>query len=831
MSIQGLTTEEVERLEREGKTNKLLNESSKTVASIIAGNVFTYFNAIFFGLAVLVVMVGAYRNLTFMAAVIANMFIGIIQQLRAKKELDKLSLLDVTEYSVIRNGEVVKTSSDKLVLGDCVMLSAGQQVPADAEVVDGKASVNESLLTGEADEIEKEEGSSLMSGSFVVSGECTAKLVKVGTESYAAQLTAKAKEVKQKKSEMIRDIEKIILIAGIIIIPVGIMMVINSVLINGRSLQDGVVSMVGAVVGMIPEGFYLLLTMALTMSAAKLATKKVLLHDMKSIETLARVDVLCVDKTGTITSEVMSVTDVFLPYGANSEVKLEEKSEEKSEVKSETEAEKKTETEGDKKESRINLLTQYVNIVPDTNITMVALRDYLNSKTSEGTRTDEGAHIGEGVRGSEGTRASQDVLGGSRVTEVIAFSSKLKYSEINTETETYRFGAPEFILSKEQLDKNKELIERYTGVGQRVLAFVEAHSIEKSSTDAQATDVCPILFVSMANEIRETAPETFSYFKEQGVKIKVISGDNPLTVSKVAGAAQIEDAEMYVDASTLEKEEDYIEAVKKYTVFGRVKPEQKKELIDAIKKNGQKVAMTGDGVNDILAMKEADCSIAMGGGSDAARQAAQVVLLDSDFSRMMDIVSEGRRTINNMTRSGTLFLYKNIFSFSLALFTIIFMLHYPIKPTQIALISMFNIGAPGFLLAIENNTKRQRGRLLTRTLKGSIPAAIFAFIATVVLMYAGPRFGLTENEMGVAGTYLLSVIGYVLLWRLIHPLNKFRIAVFVVCIIGMVLSIVVLWSIFIMAVVTFKGTLISIGYALACALILWLMSLKYPVEN
>ncbi|MBO5610315.1 MAG: HAD-IC family P-type ATPase [Eubacterium sp.] len=807
MSIQGLTTEEVERLEREGKTNKLPNESSKTVASIIAGNVFTYFNAIFFGLAVLVIMVGAYRNLTFMAAVIANMFIGIIQQLRAKKELDKLSLLDVTEYSVIRNGEVVKTSSDKLVLGDCVMLSAGQQVPADAEVVDGKASVNESLLTGEADEIEKEEGSSLMSGSFVVSGECTAKLVKVGTESYAAQLTAKAKEVKQKKSEMIRDIEKIILIAGIIIMPVGIMMVINSVLINGRSLQDGVVSMVGAVVGMIPEGFYLLLTMALTMSAAKLATKKVLLHDMKSIETLARVDVLCVDKTGTITSEVMSVTDVFLPYGANSEVKLEEKSE--------TEAERKSETEDEvaKKESKIKLLTQYVNIVPDTNITMVALRDYLNGKTSEGDRAGEG------------------VLGGSKVTEVIAFSSKLKYSEINTETETYRFGAPEFILSKEQLDKNKELIERYTGVGQRVLAFAETQSAEKKSSETQSKDVCPILFVSMANEIRETAPETFSYFKEQGVKIKVISGDNPLTVSKVAGAAQIEDAEMYVDASTLEKEEDYIEAVKKYTVFGRVKPEQKKELIDAIKKNGQKVAMTGDGVNDILAMKEADCSIAMGGGSDAARQAAQVVLLDSDFSRMMDIVSEGRRTINNMTRSGTLFLYKNIFSFSLALFTIIFMLQYPIKPTQIALISMFNIGAPGFLLAIENNTKRQRGRLLTRTLKGSIPAAIFAFIATVVLMYAGPKFGLTEDEMGVAGTYLLSVMGYVLLWRLIHPLNKFRIAVFVVSIIGMVLSIVVLWSIFIMAVVTFKGTLISIGYALACALILWLMSLKYPVEN
>ena len=778
--IKGLTTEEVEHLVREGKTNKLPDQSSKSIAAIFAGNIFTYFNAIFFGLAALVILVGAYRNLTFIVAVLANMFIGIIQQLKAKKTLDKLSLLDVTEYSVIRDGKVNTVDHDKLVLGDYILLSSGQQIPADAEVVKGKASVNESLLTGEADEIEKEEGSPLMSGSFVVSGECVARLVKVGTDSYAAKLTTQAKEVKQKKSEMIRDIEKIILVAGIVIIPVGILMVYNSVVVNGKGLQTGVVSMVGAVVGMIPEGFYLLLTMALTMSAARLAQKKVLLHDMKSIETLARVDVLCVDKTGTITSENMSVTDIFEPEMVSSG---------KSDITSSEQ-----------------LLYKYVNTVPDTNITMVALREYFAEKNKEQNKK----------KNAEPPKLAS--------TEITPFSSKLKYSEIKTADAVYRFGAPEFILTEKDLEKNKEKIESYTGKGRRVLVLVKKPLSEEASSQ-------PVLFVSMANEIRENAPKTFDYFAKQGVKIKVISGDNPLTVSRVAMTANIEDADKYVDASTLEKEEDYIEAVKEYTVFGRVKPEQKKELIKAIKKNGQQVAMTGDGVNDILAMKEADCSIAMGGGSDAARQAAQVVLLDSDFSRMMNIVTEGRRIINNMTRSGILFLYKNIFSFALALFTIVLFLQYPIKPTQISLISMFNIGAPGFLLALEENTTRQRGRLLTRTLKGSIPSALFAFAAVVVLMLFGGRFGLTEDEIGVAGTYVLSLIGFVLLWRLIHPLNRFRIGVFALCVAGMVATIAILWNIFILADVSFRGSIICIAYALACAFVMWVIMHFIPAEG
>ena len=762
--MTGLTTAEVQAQEKAGRSNRLPDSSSRSVSSIIIGNVCTYFNFIFFGLALLVILVGAYRNLTFLPVVIANMVIGIVQQLRAKKVLDALSLLDVTEYTAIRDGVDKTVAMEKLVLGDLIRLSAGQQIPADAEVVDGRVSVNEALLTGEADEIEKESGSGLMSGSFVVSGSCVARLTRVGAESYAAKLTMKAKEVKNKKSEMIRDIELIILVAGIVIIPVGCAMVYNSVAVNGHSMQEGLVSMVGAVVGMIPQGLYLLLTVALTMSAARLARKKVLLHDMKSIETLARVDVLCVDKTGTITSDVMTVTDIFLP-----------------------------ESGGEDTEEGKALLSRYASTVPDTNITMEAIRAYL---------------------------PKAEPLQATRVT---AFSSKLKYSEIRTDGVTDRFGAPEFLLSEEQLEQNRSRIEDYTGRGQRVLALVQSEGTLKEG-DAPASPL-PVLFISLANEIRETAPATFTYFKEQGVEIKVISGDNPLTVSRVALEAKIDGADKYVDAATLETEEDYRKAVREYTVFGRVKPEQKKSLIEAIKANGQKVAMTGDGVNDILAMKEADCSIAMGGGSDAARQAAQVVLMDSDFSHMEQIVTEGRRIINNMTRSGILFLYKNIFSFLLAIFTIVLSFQYPMRPTQVSLISGFNIGLPGFLLAMENNTRRQRGRLLTRTLRGAAPAALLSFVLVCVLMIFGSAWNLTDDEIGVTSTYLLSAVCFMLLWKLIHPLNRYRIVVFALCVLAMVLGVVALWNVFILAEVSTRGGLFALGYALAGGLLMWVISL------
>lgn len=725
--LTGLSTQEVKAREAQGKVNVTPSKSDKTVAGIVVSNVFTYFNGIFCLLAVLLILSGSFKNLSFLPVIIANTIIGIVQQLRSKRVLDELALLDVTQYTVLRDGKRGEVASDKLVLDDLVCLEEGQQIPADAVVVQGMASVNESLLTGEADEIEKREGDELMSGSFLVGGSVIARLTKVGKDSYAAQLTAQAKATKERQSEMVHDIERIILVAGILIVPVGGMLYWQATTQNGMDFTHAVPSMVGAVIGMIPEGLYLLATIAFALSAMRLAKQMVLLHDMRSIETLARVDVLCVDKTGTITSDEMQVRELFAP------------------VPEET-----------VDENARMLLSSYVCTMLDNNATMNALRAYL----------DEAVPF--------------------ECDEVTPFSSKLKYSQVRMGNETLRLGAPEFLLAAEQLEENRTLLDARAGAGMRVLAFVRERDGE----------VYPLLFASLENEVRENAVQTFAEFARQGVTVKVISGDNPLTVSRVAGEAGIEHADQYVDASQLTTPGSICEAVELYTVFGRVKPEQKKELVLALQAAGHKVAMTGDGVNDILAMKEADCSIAMGGGSDAARQAAQVVLLDSDFSHMRQIVSEGRRDINNITRSATLFLYKNIFSLSLALFSIFGAFVYPLSPNQVSLISMFNIGLPAFLLALEPNEKRQEGRFLTEVLLRSLPAALTSFIAIADTMLFANLFDVTQTDVATASTYLLSVVGFLILMGLIQPPNWYRIGVLLLCIVGFVACCGFLWQLF-----------------------------------
>ena len=714
----GLTATEVKDLAQRGKSNTVPDKSSQSVAAILASNVFTYFNGIFVVLAVLLVIARSYKNLTFLPVVIANTVIGIVQQLRAKRVLDELALLDVSEYVAIRDGADMRVASDALVQGDLVRLESGQQIPADAVVVSGEGSANEALLTGEADEVPKRVGDELKSGSFLVSGSVVAELTRVGADSYAAQLTIKAKEVKEKKSEMVAGIERIILVAGILILPVGGLLYWQGVTHNGMAYPEAIVSMVAAVTGMIPEGLYLLVTIALALSAMRLAKESVLLHDMRSIETLARVDVLCVDKTGTITSEDMGVQEVFAATG-----------------------------EPDEEFARARqTIAAYVRTVPDNNITMEALR----------------AHFAE--------------VAPLDATDVMPFSSKLKYSQVRTAGGTYRLGAPEFLLTDEQLEQNRAVVEERTGAGMRVLALV--------SQEGDAAR--PVLFVALRNEVRPDARETFSYFAEQDVRVVVISGDNPLTVSKVAEDAGIEGAERYVDAITLDTPEKLRDAVGRYVVFGRVKPEQKRELVNAFKDKGLKVAMTGDGVNDILAMKEADCSIAMGGGSDAARQAAQVVLLDSDFSHMKQIVGEGRRDINNITRSATLFLYKNIFSLALALFSIFGAFAYPLAPNQVSLISMFNIGVPAFLLAFEPNEKKQEGRFITEVLLHSLPAALTSFVAIASMVLFAGLFDISASDVSTASTYLLSVVGFLILIALIRPPNWYRIMVLTVCIVGLI---------------------------------------------
>ena len=741
INITGLTDEEVRQRVEEGLTNRADISTDKTTKEIVISNVFTYFNLIFLVITILLIMVGSFRNLTFLPIIIGNTVIGIVQEIRAKKTLEKMSLLNAPHADVIRNGSVKQISTEELVKDDVILLTAGKQICADAVVISGNIQVNESLLTGEADEVEKTEGSTLMSGSFVVSGECYARLEKVGNESYISKLSLEAKSMGGKEqSEMIRSINLIVKWVGIVIIPIGLILFWQSHFVNGESITKSVTSTVAAIIGMIPEGLYLLTTVALALSTMKLARKKVLLHDMKSIETLARVDVLCVDKTGTITEPDMKLKEIFLcknsgADGTQTALTLDE-------LKS--------------------LILDYANASVDNNATMLALKAYAADALTNNTSA------------LHRTAVSQQ-----------AFSSSLKYGSVTFSDGTYLLGAPEFIMHDDFARIEEEIIP-YADKGDRVLLFARynGENVENGINGS----VTPLGFVALANPIRENAVKTFEYFKSQGVAIKVISGDNPRTVSRIAIQAGIESAESFVDAATLDTEDKIADAVNKYTVFGRVTPKQKKQLVKALQAKGHTVAMTGDGVNDILAMKDADCSVAMASGSEAAAQAAQVVLLDSDFAHMPDVVYEGRRVVNNIQRSASLFLVKNIFSLLLSLFSVILMVTYPLEPAQVSLISMFTIGVPGFLLALEQNKDRIKGRFITNVMLKALPGGLTDVIAVGALVVCGEVFCISDASIGTIATLVLSVVGFMILFKISEPLNGMKYAVIIGNIAGLVFS-------------------------------------------
>lgn len=741
INITGLTDEEVRQRVEEGLTNRADISTDKTTKEIVISNVFTYFNLIFLVITILLIMVGSFRNLTFLPIIIGNTVIGIVQEIRAKKTLEKMSLLNAPRADVIRNGSVKQISTEELVKDDVILLTAGKQICADAVVISGNIQVNESLLTGEADEVEKTEGSTLMSGSFVVSGECYARLEKVGNESYISKLSLEAKSMGGKEqSEMIRSINLIVKWVGIVIIPIGLILFWQSHFVNGESITKSVTSTVAAIIGMIPEGLYLLTTVALALSTMKLARKKVLLHDMKSIETLARVDVLCVDKTGTITEPDMKLKEIFLcknsgADGTQTALTLDE-------LKS--------------------LILDYANASVDNNATMLALKAYAADALTNNTSA------------LHRTAVSQQ-----------AFSSSLKYGSVTFSDGTYLLGAPEFIMHEDFACIEEEIIP-YADKGDRVLLFARynGENVENGINGS----VTPLGFVALANPIRANAVKTFEYFKSQGVAIKVISGDNPRTVSRIAIQAGIESAESFVDAATLDTEDKIADAVNKYTVFGRVTPKQKKQLVKALQAKGHTVAMTGDGVNDILAMKDADCSVAMASGSEAAAQAAQVVLLDSDFAHMPDVVYEGRRVVNNIQRSASLFLVKNIFSLLLSLFSVILMVTYPLEPAQVSLISMFTIGVPGFLLALEQNKDRIKGHFITNVMLKALPGGLTDVIAVGALVVCGEVFCISDASIGTIATLVLSVVGFMILFKISEPLNGMKYAVIIGNIAGLVFS-------------------------------------------
>lgn len=721
----GLSAEQVKRRFAQGENNYKVESSTLSVPEIVRSNVCTYFNLVFAVIAVLLAIVGAWSDMLFLPIIVANTCIGIIQEVHSKKVLDKLSILNAPHAVVIRDGKRQEIPADQLVLDDIVEFSAGSQIPADAKVVCGELQVNESLITGESDEIEKREGDSLLSGSFVVSGKACARLEKVGKDSYISKLTLQAtKSKKGEQSEMIRSLNYLIMVMGIIIIPIGIALFVQSFIYNEGTFHDSITGMVAAIIGMIPEGLYLLTSVALAVSSVRLAQKKVLIHDMKCIETLARVNVLCVDKTGTITEPGMHVYDFSVLDGAD-QLEISQ------------------------------LLADFVAAQEKDNATMEALK----------------AHFSNGS--------------GMRAREVYSFSSETKYSgAVMNDGKSYVIGAPEFVL-RGQFAQYQEQIATYSSKGYRVLVFAQYEGTldRKPLTEP----VLPLCFVMLANPIRKGAKETFTYFAENDVDIKVISGDNPLTVSVIAAEAGIVGAERFVDASTLKEKEDYYRAVEEYTVFGRVTPSQKRMLVQALKEHKKTVAMTGDGVNDVLALKDADCSVAMASGSEAASNVAQLVLLDSDFSRMPSVVAEGRRVVNNIERTAALYIVKNIFSMLLAIFSVILMLDYPLEPSQVSLISMFTIGIPSFVLALEPNKELIRGHFLTNVLVRALPAGLTDFIVVSGLVIFCREFQVDLDCLSTSCTILVAIVGFMILHRIARPMNTGHIVMLVGVIAGWIL--------------------------------------------
>lgn len=721
----GLSAEQVKRRFAQGENNYKVESSTLSVSEIVRSNVCTYFNLVFAVIAVLLAIVGAWSDMLFLPIIVANTCIGIIQEVHSKKVLDKLSILNAPHTVVIRDGKRQEIPADQLVLDDIVEFSAGSQIPADAKVVSGELQVNESLITGESDEIEKREGDSLLSGSFVVSGKACARLEKVGKDSYISKLTLQAtKSKKGEQSEMIRSLNYLIMVMGIIIIPIGIALFVQSFIYNEGTFHDSITGMVAAIIGMIPEGLYLLTSVALAVSSVRLAQKKVLIHDMKCIETLARVNVLCVDKTGTITEPGMHVYDFSVLDGAD-QLEISQ------------------------------LLADFVAAQEKDNATMEALK----------------AHFSNGS--------------GMRAREVYSFSSETKYSgAVMNDGKSYVIGAPEFVL-RGQFAQYQEQIATYSSKGYRVLVFAQYEGTldRKPLTEP----VLPLCFVMLANPIRKGAKKTFTYFAENDVDIKVISGDNPLTVSVIAAEAGIVGAERFVDASTLKEKEDYYRAVEEYTVFGRVTPSQKRMLVQALKEHKKTVAMTGDGVNDVLALKDADCSVAMASGSEAASNVAQLVLLDSDFSRMPSVVAEGRRVVNNIERTAALYIVKNIFSMLLAIFSVILMLDYPLEPSQVSLISMFTIGIPSFVLALEPNKELIRGHFLTNVLVRALPAGLTDFIVVSGLVIFCREFQVDLDCLSTSCTILVAIVGFMILHRIARPMNTGHIVMLVGVIAGWIL--------------------------------------------
>ena len=740
--MTGLTNEQVQERIAEGKVNANENPNTRTYKQIIRENTLTFFNFLNLVLLVLVLFVRSYKNSMFMGIILINTVIGIIQEVRAKKTIDKLAILTESKTVILREGKKWNISTEKLVIDDLIFLKTGDQVPADVKILEGSVEVNESLLTGESDNLAKNPGDELFSGSFVTSGEACCQVIHVGKDNYASQITSEAKEFKRHNSELRNSLNAILKVISIIIVPLGAMLFYKQYYIVGDTLKDSVVNMVAAVLGMIPEGLVLLTSVALTLGSMVLATKKTLVQELYCIETLARVDTLCLDKTGTITEGTMKVEDVQLYESGQDSGEKTIDTDAETEAGSDSMEDATSEADKKKLQEMEHIMENLMSVLHDQNATADALRKRFPAKSD------------------------------LKLVHAIPFSSDRKYSgAVFEEKGTYLIGAAQFLFP----EGNEELLAHcstYAEEGFRILIL--AHSDEETESTKLPAGLEPVGLFLITDVIREEAPDTLAFFDSQGVDLKVISGDDPVTVSAIAKKAGLKNADHYIDATTITTPEEMQRAVAECSVFGRVTPQQKKQMVQALQAQKHTVAMTGDGVNDVLALKEADCSIAMAAGSDAAKNIANVVLLDSNFGAMPHIVNQGRRVVNNIRSAASMFLIKTIFSVLLSLITIFFGDAYPFEPIQMSLISACAVGIPTFLLTQENNYDKIDHTFLRHVFMNAFPAAvtITGCVFTIMLVCQNVYH---SNTMLNTACVLVTGWNYMAALRTVYsPLNTYR---------------------------------------------------------
>jgi cation-transporting ATPase E len=717
---QGLADAQVKERIKARLNNISATISTKTIPKILSDNIFTLFNIINFILALFVVLVGSYKNALFIGVVAFNLIIGIIQEIRAKKAVDNLSLISSVKVKVLRESREQKLNMDEIVLDDILILESGNQVPTDCAIYEGECEVNESLLTGESDSISKKSGDSLLSGSYLVSGSCRVRADKVGKSNYIYKISQSAKYIKKLNSEIMKTFNKIILISSVLIIPIGGFLFLNQMNLKDNNLTSAVVNTVAALLGIMPQGLILLTSTVLAVSVIKLSKQKVLTNELYSIETLARADVLCLDKTGTITEGTMEIGDI-IPYNGATQKEIDE---------------------------ALCFLTSSL---------------YDNSPTFMAIKSKYFKHINK------------------TADKIIPFSSQRKWSAVHfSDKGSFIFGAPEFILNddsmnccidKHELLKIQKNLEKYSK-NNRVLLL--AHSEHELKNNCLPDKIKIMAFILLNDKIRKDAKETLEFFSKQGVDIKIISGDNITTVANIARSVGLKNAEKSVDMSKIHSEQEVKNAAIKYSIFGRVSPFQKKQIICSLKENGFTVAMTGDGVNDVLALKESDCSIALASGSSAARNVSQFVLLKSNFSALPKVVAEGRQTINNIQRSSSLFLVRTIYSILLAIIFLFIKIPYPFTPIQMTLTNALTIGIPSFILALEPNKERFKGNFFLNIIGNATPCALTIVTNIFLLNFFACYLNIDKNEASTLSVILLAFTGFMLLYKICYPFNLLR---------------------------------------------------------